>query len=93
MSDLIYRDTAIDIVMEMPTFEDPNKEKFIHQNFTAVKLMFVPGVDMISPKSYGRWIKGNKDIPFFCSRCGRPFDHEWNFCPDCGADMRVLENK
>lgn len=43
----------------------------------------------------GKWIKGGEQ-PYFrkhfdivvCSICNKRGEHRWNFCPNCGADMR-----
>lgn len=52
---------------------------------------------IIEPKK-GRWIKGGEQ-PYFrkhyeivvCSKCNTRGDHRWNYCPNCGADMREGE--
>ena len=38
----------------------------------------------------GEWIDRGKDmtIRWQCSECGRKDMHIYNFCPNCGADMR-----
>ena len=38
----------------------------------------------------GEWIDRGKDmtIRWQCSECGRKDTHIYNFCPNCGADMR-----
>ena len=44
----------------------------------------------------GEWIKGGEQ-PYFrkhfdivvCSICNKRGEHRWNFCPNCGADMRT----
>ena len=38
----------------------------------------------------GKWIDRGKNmtIRWQCSECGRRDTHIYNFCPDCGADMR-----
>lgn len=38
----------------------------------------------------GEWIDRGKDmtIRWQCSECGRRDTHIYNFCPNCGADMR-----
>ena len=52
----------------------------------------------VEPKR-GEWIKRTRNtliaqVNFaYCSECGQPIMHEhtrplWNFCPNCGADMR-----
>ena len=51
---------------------------------------------------HGKWeLHGNDDdcgSSYFCSNCGKSYDEdwfyihgeyiEWNFCPNCGTDMR-----
>ena len=39
---------------------------------------------------HGEWIDKGEDyvIRWSCSNCGRKDTHIYNFCPDCGADMR-----
>jgi len=57
----------------------------------------------IEPKR-GEWTKRTKhtliaQVNFaYCSECGQPIMHEhtralWNFCPNCGADMREREGE
>ena len=39
----------------------------------------------------GKWLVNNRNGTFKiydCSECGWSFEAEWNFCPNCGADMR-----
>lgn len=43
----------------------------------------------------GKWIKGGEQ-PYFrkhfdivvCSICNKRGEHRWNYCPNCGTDMR-----
>lgn len=57
----------------------------------------------IEPKR-GEWKKRTRNtliaqVNFaYCSECGQPIMHEhtrplWNFCPNCGADMREREGE
>lgn len=43
----------------------------------------------------GEWKDRGEDymIRWICSECGRKETHVYNFCPDCGADMRGDENE
>lgn len=47
-------------------------------------------MDDVRPVVRGRWITrpylmGNTQ---YCSRCGENYGAKYNFCPNCGADMR-----
>ena len=53
----------------------------------------------VSQPKTGHWIEEDMfdgDIAYRCSKCnelfclleGTPWDNEYNFCPNCGADMR-----
>ena len=54
---------------------------------------FQPAAD-VAPVVHGRWIEKEKytfGIMYDCSLCeNRIIDngHPWNYCPNCGADMR-----
>ena len=43
----------------------------------------------------GKWIDLGKDriIRWQCSECGRKDTHIYNYCPDCGAEMRGEANE
>ena len=44
---------------------------------------------------HGEWIDFDDDYSVYdCSVCGEraPNDIKWNFCPNCGADMRGENN-
>ena len=49
----------------------------------------VPTADVVEVV-HGEWIDKGEDymIRWTCSNCGRRDTHIYNFCPDCGADMR-----
>lgn len=37
----------------------------------------------------GKWVKPSVEDATQCSICGHvPYDTSYNFCPECGADMR-----
>lgn len=44
---------------------------------------------------HGEWIDKGEDymIRWTCSNCGRRDTHIYDFCPDCGADMRGENNE
>lgn len=48
----------------------------------------VPTADMVEKKK-GEWIEdGYYNEPCVCSYCGVSGNPVWNFCPNCGAEMR-----
>lgn len=49
----------------------------------------IPTAD-VAEVVHGKWIDKGEDymIRWTCSNCGRRDTHIYNFCPDCGADMR-----
>ena len=51
-------------------------------------------VDNVRENVKGEWIDRGKDmmLRWQCSECGRRDTHIYNFCPDCGADMRGDNN-
>ena len=45
------------------------------------------------PRPHGEWIYHKEwevdgECAFECSKCGMGTDVDYNFCPNCGADMR-----
>ena len=57
--------------------------------FVLEKLDEQPTADVVEVM-HGEWIDKGEDymIRWTCSNCGRRDTHIYNFCPDCGADMR-----
>jgi hypothetical protein len=55
----------------------------------------IPVAD-VRPVMRGRWVEeavyyaddGSPCYAFFCNQCSMPFVVKYNFCPNCGADMR-----
>ena len=88
MDDLISRQAVIDAVMECYD----NDELF---EVYEEKLRELPPAQPERIK--GRWISADAIFggePFYCSECGENTRDtvmgkpRWNFCPNCGADMR-----
>ena len=63
----------------------------------------ISSADVVERKR-GEWAKRTHDtliaqVNFaYCSECGQPIMHEhtrplWNFCPNCGADMRTEQTE
>jgi len=81
MDDLISRQAAINAV---------NTALFPKINTAKDAEKALCGLPSVQPeRKKGKWIRGDiKGIPFCCSVCTGRFNYEWNFCPNCGADMR-----
>ena len=79
MSRYIDADALLEI---LPSIEDEYKfcRKIISEQPTADVREVV----------HGEWIDKGEDymIRWTCSNCGRRDTHIYDFCPDCGADMR-----
>ena len=63
-------------------------------------ILKAPAADVVEVK-HGRWVEvefGWDDVYYDCSICGESFclidgtptDNLYNFCPNCGADMREV---
>lgn len=44
----------------------------------------------VRPVVRGKWNILGCDL-YMCSKCYAKFTHKFNFCPDCGADMREVD--
>ena len=59
----------------------------------------LPTID-VAPVRHGRWILkilpiggGDKIRSYLCSECDRYANMKFDFCPNCGADMRGCAKK
>lgn len=107
-TDLIYRSDAIKAYNDaMDELVKTEMKEFDLADFTecefdttqckliARKIEAIPAVE----SKQGEWISmcGNKRCD--CSMCGKGFDHtyewieRWNFCPNCGAQMKEIDNE
>lgn len=87
MSEYIDRQAVLDEL-------DEDIEEFVECDYalkTAKKyIKKIPSAD-VRPVVRGRWIDYDDDYgAYCCSKCEKdaPEDIRWNFCPNCGADMR-----
>lgn len=95
MSRYIDADVAWAIIKRaMPLNQRENLAKAFEQ---------IPSAD-VKEVVRGEWVERDEyydDIVYRCSACrtdfclyeGTPQENEWNFCPNCGADMRGKSTK
>ena len=101
MSNLIDRQTAIDVVEESRRLNHHRDGKeacaheFEHRHFLKI-LRELPSAE--SERKNGKWIiyvislLDGEDVK--CSECGQcGCAPNWNFCPNCGAKMTEVENE
>ena len=91
MTDLISRQAAIDAFMEI--LDRPNHAEFLYTDEICGVLWNLPSVQ--PERKRGKWRRRLVDSGFnadwHCSECGWKTsieEHGYNFCPNCGADMR-----
>ena len=101
MSDLIYRQAAIDTILglwDWETVDGITTTAVLKQTITDLKN--IPRVEA-EPVRHGKWVNKNNGkwntLPvFMCSECGdydpRLYGNE-NYCPNCGAKMEVDDGK
>ena len=86
MADLIYREQAIAIVNRFQSPDDTMAK------FEVVDLL----KDIPSARPKGKWIWDKHNGEYYCSECKEVQEDiktvmgfpDWNFCPNCGSDMR-----
>ena len=84
MTDYISRQAAIEIAYALHSAE----KDMIEKGFNSI-----PAAD-VRENVRGEWIYTEEDkgqiYPIIkCSICGHYVGGEWNYCPNCGADMRT----
>ena len=84
--DLISRQAVENITWEEPSYSDPlNVLTEVREKVRALPSVENKGEDR--PK--GHWIYwSNSPFRWECDKCGDLFKTDFNFCPNCGADMR-----
>lgn len=88
MDDLIKRQEALDALLQCRKHcIDPFDSYHIDIEDAEARIRRVPSAQ---PKK-GRWLN-HLGLPLsdFCSVCAKdsPYNKHWDFCPNCGADMR-----
>lgn len=52
----------------------------------------IPAAD-VRPVVRGHFGKHTSPFTALCSECGTSMNMHWNFCPNCGADMREANDE
>lgn len=84
VTDYISREAAISEIMSEPT--DAH-----YPSWYAEKLKQIPAAD-VRPVVRGKWKEHRFSEDVYgaeCSVCHTTWDYGTNFCPNCGADMRM----
>ena len=101
MSELIDRQAAVDTIEEYFARIGKLKRRGLNNGEKAIALDTVGAIKSLpsaEPKR-GKWISADAIFggePFYCSECGENTRDtvmgkpRWNFCPNCGADMREV---
>lgn len=64
-------------------------EKELNRKLSQEKMIvFTPEMELLYPtRIRAKWVRNIHD-KVICTQCGMFGNNEWNFCPNCGADMR-----
>lgn len=54
----------------------------------VIEIDNLPAADVV-PVVHGRWISGKEIREYKCSNCEFCFWHRTNYCPECGAKMKM----
>lgn len=72
------------LLLNAPTVEYPFYQEAYQTGYEEGK----------NDRPHGKWI--TYDVLHclqYCSECRVDFDYKWNFCPNCGADMREANDE
>ena len=84
MSDLISRQAAISHVDDVPYIKE-------HPNVGLLCKAWIESLPSAQPEQKkGEWSDGYRWQR--CSLCKQTGKKSWNYCPNCGADMRGERN-
>lgn len=99
MADLIDRQAAIDALGERPMVWVESDYELGARNQYDADVLAIETVPSAQPEwKRGKWIRqDNKGKPFYgwyqCSECGAVIGGKVNFCSECGADMREVDDE
>lgn len=94
MNEIIYRQDAIDSLANMYCKSDSEGYVWIIRSDAWAEIDALPSVQLEEYKK-GKWIEIKYTFHHKCSNCGwiNNADSGYNFCPNCGADMRGKQNE
>lgn len=101
MDDYIKRQAVIDLLYPVDPENDGSDGCTIvcqNRHFTSAEMEAevceIPAAD-VRQVVHGKWVNICGTQEHYCSECGESFDlyayckDKYNFCPNCGADMRT----
>lgn len=74
------------------TFTDTDELLLTVNKLLCKKIREIPAADVLERKK-GEWTDIGGIIRWGCPLCHHAYEHRYNFCPNCGADMREGEMK
>lgn len=87
MSELIERRAAIDALAEHEKSRGHNYTLFV--DIVSECAEIIRDLPSAQPEqNAGQWIPNKHTDTVLCSQCGKCYGNEYNYCPNCGADMR-----
>lgn len=95
MADLISRQKALDVLGEEPPVWYDGEDEIAERDQWRRDVAAIEAVECAEPKT-GEWIDrsdgGRIIYPWWetceCSQCGEYGSGAYDFCPNCGADMK-----
>lgn len=88
-TDYISREVAIEIICGQCAFKDACDAGVEPRCSYYIRISQSSAVD-VRPVRRGHWARVDYEPcghDYICSECGCKSDGDWNFCPNCGADM------
>ena len=91
MSEYIKREYAVDAVLDV-YYDTPDIDLSGEKFEEAIRKIQAADV---APVMHGRWLCVDTDTEqfFLCNRCKKKEYWESNYCPNCGADMRGINDE
>ena len=96
MSDLIDRKNAINEILKVYEYEFPTASGAFDEFMTMIIPNILKNLPSAEQKRESKWIVHDYALGrerYECAECGGRCDLEYNFCPHCGAEMRVRNER